>query len=165
LSRAHAGSEAPESWKVVSATEVNKTLQIVLVGGRTVIVPPSKDQCSFDQIRIGPDGVTVGWSEGGFSYGDGEPPCRQGDAEVETGPIFWRRGKIIRRFVEGGAVLCWSFYRGGDVIALQDSPSAHFEGDLPSTLFDVSTGRVLKTWSPSDKGDAPDWADPCNDPL
>lgn len=156
-SRAPADSAPAEVWTVASASEVKGKLHIVLRNGRDVTVPPQKDQCSFDSIKIAPDGRTVGWTESYTAHDQREPPCKEGVQTAGFGPILWRDGKIIRRLAEGGGDVDWVFYGKRNLIAVHAGP-AHFDDEQGCVLLDIATGHVLKTWRRSDKTDPPDWA-------
>ncbi len=153
----HAGAEPSAKWKVASATEADGALHIVLRTGRRFTVPKATAQCSFEDIQIAPDGMTVGWTEGASAERGHDPPCMPGAQHVAAGPAVWRAGKIIRRLPEMGAMMDWSFNDGGRQIAVHAGP-LHFDDELRVDLYDVASGIRLETWERSYKTRPPNWA-------
>jgi hypothetical protein len=154
----HAGARVQPAidWTVKSATDVHGKLRIVLRDGRVFMVPHGNGQCSFDGIQVAADGMTVGWVEGGYAGPVDQPLCAPEAQYVAAGPDIWRAGKVIRRFTGGGTDLAWSFYGKGDFVAYHDGP-AHFDDEQGCGLYEVKTGKLLKTWEHSDNTNPPDW--------
>ena len=152
-----AADAQPDLWLVRSANEAGGKLAIVLQDGRTVFVPAGKHQCSFENVQIASDGVTVGWTEGKSAEGQNDIQCGPNSIYVAAGPAVWRKGKLLHTFKNSGAEMNWSFYRGGKFIAVHAGPS-HFDDQQSCVLYDVATGRVSKEWSHAEKTDPPDWA-------
>jgi hypothetical protein len=157
LRGSHAGAEPSAEWKVASATEADGALHIVLRTGRRFTVQKATAQCSFEDIQIAPDGMTVGWTEGASAERGHDPPCMPGAQHVAAGPAVWRAGKIIRRLPEMGAMMDWSFNDGGRQIAVHAGP-LHFDDELRVDLYDVASGIRLEAWGHSYKTRPPNWA-------
>jgi hypothetical protein len=154
---AAAAPAPPPGWAVKSAAEQGGKLRIALRDGRVFTLNRAPGQCAFDNIQIAPDGVTIAWAEGGTAEAPEEPPSRSDEQYVASGPIVWRAGRILRRFDAWGAEVNFQFRGKGDQIAIHAGP-AHFDDDQAATLYDVATGRALKSWSHAEKTDPPDWA-------
>ncbi len=152
-----AASQPSDAWKVQSARETDGKLQIVLRDGRSFVLPLAEYQCSFDDVQIAPDGMTVGWIEGGSLQVGREPPCLPHEQFVADGPIVWRAGKIIRRFKDWGGSISWSFYGNSRLVAVHAGPE-HMDDAQACVLYDLATGRALKRWGRADKTSPPDWA-------
>jgi hypothetical protein len=148
---------ALSGWVVKSAAEVNRKLQIVLRDGRAISLARTKGQCSFDGIQVAPDGVTVGWVGGGDAQREGDPACAADAQYVAYGPVVWRAGKIIHDFSNLAGEINWAFYDKGNQIAIHAGP-IHFDYEQASELYDVATGRLLKSWGRSSNTAPPDWA-------
>jgi hypothetical protein len=148
---------AADSWAVKSAGEANGKLQIVLRDGRVFALPLSAGQCSFDNVQVASDGMTVGWVEGGTSQLPGTANCEPGAQYVADGPVVWRGGRVIRVFDVWGGEINWSFYGNGDRIAFHAGPT-HFDEAQGCELYDVTSGKLLSKWSHEDKTAPPGWA-------
>jgi hypothetical protein len=133
---------------------VGGKLEIVLRDGRVFRLKPT--DCAFDDIKIAPDGVTVGWTVASDVEVEGDKPCAPGNYPVAAGPVVWRRGKTIRDFGNAAGVIAWSFYGKGDLIAIHAGPT-HFDQEQAWGLYTIATGRRLKQWGCSDKTPPPDW--------
>ncbi len=144
-------------WAVKSAAVIHDNLQIALRNGRVITLPREEGQCSFDDLQIAPDDITVGWTDGGDAEVEGSPACAPGNQYVGGGPVIWRGGKVIRRIDEGGAFISWSFQGKGTMVAVHAGP-AHFDTEQRWDLYSISTGKMLKEWGCSDKKPPPDWA-------
>ncbi len=128
--------------------------------GRDHTTRPKKWQAGggFGQIKIAPDGKTVGWLvkqtltplQAGASY----------SYAVALDLDIWRNGRVIRRFSSEQEIQSWIFLRDGNEVAFHRAP-LHGQEFFYCTLFDVNTGREQARWS-LDRRDyvVPDWAEP-----
>jgi len=162
--RIDAVTVAAGPWAVKSAGAIGGNLQIVLRDGRVITLPRAKLQCSYEDVQIAKDDMTIGWSESSSAFvGDEDEsnPCAgsNGPEFVFDGPHIWRAGKIIRNFDEGGQILEWSFYGKGTMIGIHGGPN-HFDTEQEWDLYSIATGKMLKKWRCSDKKPPPDWASP-----
>jgi hypothetical protein len=143
--------------RIGSTTVAGRELRITLQSGGTFVLPLEDGSCSFEEVQVADDGVTVGWLERGTAQMANDPPCLPDSIHVSEGPIIWRAGKILRRFSDDGVLMDWQFQGKGDLVALHAGPE-HFDNDMTCKLYDIATGQLVKSWDRSQKRKLPDWA-------
>ena len=83
--------------------------------------------------------------------------CRSPRHEIGESDVSEFMPTVRRENDIGGGA--WNFYASGKEIAVHTGP-AHFDDLQAWKLYDIKSGRVLKTWSLDDKTPQPDWATP-----
>ncbi len=123
-------------------------VHVVYGDGQDIFVPPEKKQVSSEALQVTPDGETVGWLVE-------EPNCCT-SYPVPTTLVIFRAGKIMRRLSDGMMLYKWRFAEGGRQVAVS-SGTVHGMNGVHLTLYDVRTGRRLKTWDGGDGDTPPGW--------
>jgi hypothetical protein len=131
-----AGVATPQS--VVSRAFAGKDSRVHVVRGdsREETVAPEKDQDEVQQVKVAPDGRTVGWLVN--TYGS----CCV-SYSIPMVLVIWRDGHVIRRFHAGQLIGGWDFARGGKEITYYTEP---LHGDSGATCYraSVATGKGLR---------------------
>jgi len=129
------------------------SVKIVMSDGKTVLVPKEHGATGADNVRIAPDGRTVGWLA---TWPNPEP-----DRSWEVLPstlIIWRDGEIVHKFQTDLTFYAWSFWKGSAQVAYRTGP---MHGPAPNyELHDIATGRLLQHFLDDDNADAaklPEW--------
>ncbi len=162
--RVKAVTVAAGPWAVESAALINGDLQIVLRSGQIIMLLRGSGQCSYEDVQIAEDDLTIGWTETFTLFMEGDDdsnPCSgsNGPSFVYEGPFIWRGGNIVRNFGDGAQEVAWSFEGKGTMIGVHAGPN-HFDDEQEWDLYSITSGKILKTWKCSDNKPPPDWASP-----
>jgi hypothetical protein len=130
---------AQSSYAVTRAyADDNGIVHIVTGDGRDHTISPEKDQDGVKEIKVAPDGATVGWLVETSGCCVSYPVPLQLDV--------WRSGRIIRRVQPSMAIWSWVFIEKGTKLAYRMSP-LHGGWSGKWVLINTATGRTLDTWN------------------
>jgi hypothetical protein len=130
-------------------------LRIQLASGKEILPPKRKDQVSFGDARVSPDGRTVGWLVM-YPYPYPEQAWR--------GPLggalaLYRAGRVLHTFKAEQPIWAWEFKDDSKRIAYRVAP---MHGSSQTCfLGEVDTGRIVARWSNESAVRRPDWAGLC----
>lgn len=147
-------SASAQSAKVTRAyADESGAVHVVYSDGKEKIIHKLRGSVGVEDVKTATDGLTIGWL---ITW-----PNPDELRKWETLPgtlVVWRNGKIIRQFTATGVFEGWTFWKGSEQVACQDSP---LHG--PSygyDLYDVTSGRLVEHIPNDDAADTdklPDW--------
>ena len=127
---------APQSAVTRAFAAKDSRVHILRESVGEVIVPPEKDQDGVQQVKVAPDGRTVGWLVNTWAS-----CCVSYSIPVDL--VIWRDGKIIRRFHARQLIVGWDFANGsGEVTFYTDV--LHGGPDETCYRESIATGKELE---------------------
>lgn len=121
-------------------------VHIIRSDGKETIISKHRGATGVDDVKIAPDGQTVGWLI--------DWPNPEKYRSWETLPMtlaIWRKGKIIRMFDVDDIFYGWAFWNSAEQIAYNDGP---LHGNTPNfELHDIATGRLIERFYDDDSVD------------
>ncbi len=128
-------------------------VHIIRSDGKETIIPKQRGAAGVDDVKIAPDGQTVGWLV------DWPNPDKY--REWETLPmtlVVWRKGRVVQRFSAASVFWGWAFWNGSEQVAYNVGGTHGWAGEYD--LCDIATGRTIRNMyvdANADFDKLPDW--------
>jgi hypothetical protein len=141
---------APVSVVSATADSAGEAVHISYSEGNEFTAPKIKDQVSFGRPLVAKNGQTVGWLAM-------FPNCCT-SYPIPMALVIYRDGKVLRSLAPQMPIWHWRFLGDGDRVACStDVVHGGTELSVDYWLYEVSSGKLLASWSAREAKEQPEW--------